>query len=228
MSSSLPFDYDSNPARWEAARRCRSCQLAGDVHQLVGARFSVERLSPVIDVGSGRGELQRHLSRSVAWIGIDRSVTELASAPRPVVRGDAIALPLRDESAGAVAALWMLYHLDEPLAAIRECFRVLRSGGLLAASATSRADSPELAHLLDRRPSPFEAEEAPALLGSCFPDVEVVRWDGPLVRLTTREAVHDYLVGRLADLSTAWEAAGTVPVPLDVMKRGRVVFARKR
>ncbi len=78
------------------------------------------------------------------------------------------------------------------------------------------------------RPSPFDAEEAPALLGSCFPDVEVVTWDGPLVRLTSREAVHDYLVGRLADPSTAWEAAGTVPVPLVVTKCGSLVFARKR
>jgi SAM-dependent methyltransferase len=125
-------------------------------------------------------------------------VTDLAIAPRPVVRGDAVALPLRDGSAGGVAALWMLYPLDEPLTAIRECFRVLRPRGLPAASATSRADSQELAHLLDRRPSPFDAEEAPALLGSWFPDVEVVTWDGPLVWLPSREAVHDYLVGRLA------------------------------
>lgn len=121
----------------------------------------------------------------------------------------------------------MLYHLEEPLLAIAECHRVLRRGGLFAASTPSRDDAPELARWEERGPTTFDAEEAPGIVGDVFGEVEGVRWDAPLIRLPTREAVRQYLLSRGASPDVAEEAAGWMEVPLEVTKRGVLVYARK-
>lgn len=149
-------------------------------------------------------------------------LSELRSgAPRPAVRSNALRLPFRASSFGAVAALWMLYHLDDPVDAIREAHRVLRPGGLFVACASRRDDSPELCP--PSTPSTFDAEEAGDVVGSVFPDVEVGAWDAPLLELTDRDEVRRYLMPHLGDA----DAADTVDVPLTVTKRGCLVWARK-
>jgi hypothetical protein len=57
--------------------------------------------------------------------------------------------------------------------------------------------------------------------------VEIERWDAPLLRLPTRAAVRDYLVGKGVDRHLAEAKADAVAVPLSVTKRGALVFARK-
>jgi hypothetical protein len=64
-------------------------------------------------------------------------------------------------------------------------------------------------------------------MGELFVDVEVERWDAPLLELPTREAVRDYLVGKGVVPERATSAAEAVDAPLSVTKRGALAFARK-
>ena len=215
----LPPDYDEDPGRWRV--HDPSWLLAGDVYPLVARRITEDELRPVLDVGGGTGALSRALPAGWPCIVLDSSRTQLADAPWPKVRADAVDLPVSSCSVGAVAMLWMLYHLSDPLAALAEARRVLRPGGLFAASAPSRFTDPELTD--GYPPSTFDAEEAQALVGSVFDAVEVVSWDAPLTRLEDRAAVAAYCRANLLPP----QAAQRVVPPVTITKRGCLVHARK-
>jgi SAM-dependent methyltransferase len=224
----IASDYDEDPGRFRTARSVLRRHGRGrDVHERVARRLLAEGLTPVLDVGCGEGELARHLPPG-GWIGLDRSAAMLAAAPRPAVHGDATALPFPDASQPAVALLYVLYHLPEPAAALAEARRVVRPGGLVAVAAPSRHDSPELAHALPAAPLTCDAELAPELVAASFEEVEVERWDAPLLELPDRTAVRDHLVGKGAGAARAAAAAAEVDVPLAVTKRGALVWGRAR
>ena len=226
-----PFDYDTDPERFRinslAAKRFG---LAGDVHEDVAGRFARERTDRVLDVGCGNGRLLGLLRDvGIAAVGLDASPAMLKGASGPRVFGDARTLPFPHDTFGGSAALYMLYHLDDPAQAIAECHRVLRPGGLFAACAPSRYDSPELESVLPGFgvPATFDSENAPEIVASVFPEIEIDAWDGPYVHLPDREALALYLQGRRLSPSVAEQASNAISTPLTLTKRGAIIYARK-
>jgi SAM-dependent methyltransferase len=225
----VPRDYDARPERYRLGMALARTHTRGDLYAEVATLLQRAPARLILDVGCGEGILTTAVTaagmRGARVVGLDASATMLRAHPGPKIRADAAALPFRNNVLDAVVAINVLYHLADPRGAIVESHRVLRPGGLFIAAAPSRADSPELAAVWRPPPSTFDAEDAPALVGSVFPDPQMRRWDAPLVTLPDPEAVRDYLIVRFVPPAEA--AAVTVPTPITVTKRGALVWARK-
>ena len=225
------FDYDTNPERFRATSLASSKYgLVGDVHEDIADRFAKEQVDRVLDVGCGQGKLIGLLrDRSIPTVGLDASPAMLKAASGPRVFADARMLPFRANTFGGAAALYMLYHLEDPVQAVAECHRVLSPGGLFAVCAPSMYDSPELQSVLPGFgvPSTFDSENAPEIVGSVFGEIEIDAWDGPYVHLPDREALALYLRGRRLSPAAAGRALDAIDTPLTLTKRGAIIFARK-
>lgn len=212
-SGVLPPDYDSDPERW------RSWQAPRDVHAMVAPELSGD----VLDAACGEGRLAPLCDRSVYWVGVDNSRTQLAANPhRPLVRADMRALPFPPGSFDAVVHLWCLYHLEDPRRAIREAARVLRPGGHYFAATAARNNDPEL--VPEGYPhSTFDAEEALAIVADVFPDAIPEYWDQRFYPINTHEELlaycrHNYIPTERAD---------SVALPLWLTKRGVLIRATR-
>jgi SAM-dependent methyltransferase len=120
----------------------------------------------VLDVACGPGNFSREFARAVGAdglvVGIDASETMLGRGVEEIhatgpdnlalVRGDATALPFRDDCFDGACCFAALHLFAEPFAALDEMTRVLKPGGRIAL--TDRADDlgPPPAH-----PAPAEA-----------------------------------------------------------------------
>ncbi|SES18026.1 Methyltransferase domain-containing protein [Lentzea xinjiangensis] len=229
--SAVPADYDTDPGRFEANALSTSLfSRDGDIHAGVAARIAARGCSLALDVGGGTGVLARLLlDRSVPAVVVDRA-HHVARAPGPAVRADALSLPFRANAFDAAAALWVLHHVTDPAAALTEISRVLRPGGVLVVSTSSRWNDPELAWALPRwgEPTSFDAEDAPGLLDPLFEVDELTVWNAPPMTLPNRAAVALFLRGRHVPERKAVDLAEHTQVPLVLTKRGLVVWARKR
>jgi SAM-dependent methyltransferase len=108
---------DHTPYRW----LCRA--VSGDARR-------------VLDLACGSGPVARELGtrRPAPWVvGIDISSAELALAPRPVVRSDALQLPFAARTFDVVTSSMGLMVVQPLASVLAEAARVLRPGGVLAA-----------------------------------------------------------------------------------------------
>jgi ubiquinone/menaquinone biosynthesis C-methylase UbiE len=92
----------------------------------------------ILDVGTGVGTLLPDLRAAFphAFIaGVDRSRGMLALAPAVFPRAvmDATQLAIPPASVDLVLLVFMLFHLESPLEAVREARRIVRSGGMAGA-----------------------------------------------------------------------------------------------
>lgn len=173
-------DFGTNPQDWYSWLEER-LPLVGDV----------------LEVGAGTGKLWTrvdHRQRRLRLTLTDFSpamCAQLRAVPDGrVVLCDAVDLPFPDASFDTVIANHMLYHLDDPAAALREFARVLRTGGRLAVAVNGRDHLEELDAIGSAigRPDPrralgmndFSAETGPAYLARDFTDIVVERYRSDL------------------------------------------------
>jgi demethylmenaquinone methyltransferase / 2-methoxy-6-polyprenyl-1,4-benzoquinol methylase len=108
------------------------------------------RLSPgatVLDLGCGTGDLCDVVAGAGYFpIGVDFSAGMLAAAHTraPLARADALTLPVPDASADGVVSGFALRNFVDLDGFLRECARVLRPGGRLAALETAEPAGPLL------------------------------------------------------------------------------------
>ncbi|MDD7940266.1 class I SAM-dependent methyltransferase [Actinomycetospora lutea] len=107
--------------------------------QLVGAAPHPLAGRRVLDAGAGTGLASTALRGAGARpVAVDRSPAMLArdAATRPPAAVGALeALPLRDDAVDDSVAAFVLNHVDDPAAALRELARVTRPGGAVLATA---------------------------------------------------------------------------------------------
>ncbi|MCZ7440605.1 class I SAM-dependent methyltransferase [Micromonospora sp. WMMC241] len=198
--------YGTNPQGWFAWLGER-LPLAGDV----------------LEVGAGTGELWRRVGRPET--GLRLTLTDFSPAMcdrlrevpgARVQRCDATHLPYADAAFDAVIANHMLYHLDDPDAALAEFARVLRPGGRLAVAVNGRdhlaeldalglvIDRPELAVGAHR--NDVTAETTPARVAAHLTDVTVERYPDELA-VPAVEPVLAYVASMIGPLTAAQESA---------------------
>jgi len=131
-------------------------------------------------------------------------------------------LPFADNSFAEVTHLWCLYHLEDPVAALLEARRMLRTGGRYYACTAARNNDPEI--MPDGyTATTFDAEEALAIVASVFPNARPERWDESFFPLQTRDEVRATAV----TTSSPRNAPKTVELPLWLTKRGVLIRAAK-
>jgi demethylmenaquinone methyltransferase/2-methoxy-6-polyprenyl-1,4-benzoquinol methylase len=124
--------FDRIAPRYELVNRVMTLGLdAGwrrravrELHLGVGAR--------VVDLGCGTGDLCRMLQRAgLRGVGVDMAAGMLAMAhtSAPLVRADALQLPLGDGSVDGAISGFALRNVVDIAACFREAARVIRPGG---------------------------------------------------------------------------------------------------
>jgi SAM-dependent methyltransferase len=131
VAALLPLTLqNSYRARYRAMRP--DWRSSGDqVEALVRGYLTQD--SRVLDLGCGRGGVVELFWRDVKLAaGLDPdspSLTQHRAQGMPILRGVGEHLPFAGESFDLVVCLWVLEHVKEPPAVLREVTRVLRPGG---------------------------------------------------------------------------------------------------
>lgn len=153
-------------------------------------RDRLPKTGTLLEIGAGMGELWRQPGHD--HDGLDLVLTDFSEAmcdqlrtlPGAAVKQcDAHHLPFDDDSFDAVVANHMLYHLDDPDAALREFARVLRPGGRTFIALNGEDHLPELFQVgaaigrtsTIKRQARIKVETAPTFLGKYFVDIRSER-----------------------------------------------------
>jgi demethylmenaquinone methyltransferase / 2-methoxy-6-polyprenyl-1,4-benzoquinol methylase len=123
--------------------------------------LALEPGSSVLDIACGTGDLCDELTAAgYRAVGVDFSAGMLAAAhtAAPLVRADGLTLPAPDEAVDGVVTGFALRNFVDLDRFFRECARVLRRGGRVAALETAEPASPIVRaghHLWFRKVVPF-------------------------------------------------------------------------
>lgn len=164
-------------------------------NELFGVNFTARALLglippgwTIVDAGCGTGnasELLAPHAREV--IAVDASATMLKAAKKRLtahenvsfVRGELHAIPLRAQSADAVACVLVMHHVDDPSLAASEFLRILRPGGVALVVDMLSHDREDYRRTMGHRHLGFsETEAASMLTGAGFERVRVAALPG--------------------------------------------------
>lgn len=172
-----------------------------------------------LEVGAGTGRLWTYLDHVARGLNLTLAdfspamCAQLLAIPgASVVRCDAANLPFGDAGFDTVVANHMLYHLDDPVAALHEFARVLRPGGQVAIAVNGAGHLAELDAIGpaigrsdlagDAGTNDFTAETGPAQVARHFSAVTVRRYPCDL-DVPVAEPVLAYVASRTDEPLTA-------------------------
>lgn len=100
----------------------------------------------VADIGTGAGTLLPHLRQAAPHaviVGVDRSSGMIALAPQgfPLAVADVLCLPLPTGAFDVAVLAFMLFHVPEPVVALREVRRILAPDGVVGLTTWGPAPS---------------------------------------------------------------------------------------
>lgn len=114
--------------------------------KLFRSRFDASRFDTILDVGSGAGQIIRHLLATTTTsriVGFDlsaemlRRAQERLKSDRPIfVAANMVSVPFKDASFDCVTCGYALEHLPDPTPGLAEFARVLKPGGTVLLVAT--------------------------------------------------------------------------------------------
>jgi SAM-dependent methyltransferase len=216
-----------------AARKSIYADITGpDARELVFQAVAEVRLTSVLEVGCGEGELAQRMTVELDGIvvAIDQSerMVELARARGVDTRvGDVQELPFDDASFDVVVAAWMLYHVPDLDRGLAELERVLRPGGRLVAATNASDHLQEMLDFagVDDWDFSFCAESGAEVLGRHFRSVELRDASGT-VTLHDADQIRRYL-GSSIRLGRWANQVPQLDEPLVVRRRPVVFVAAK-
>ena len=140
--------YDTSAKAWSHGPEQIFAAMAD---ALVGRSPVALSGAAALDVGTGSGAVTQALVRGGAAVtALDDSLAMLRLARDFADRGAAVAdvraLPLRTGAVDVVCAGFVLNHLDDPAAALREMARTVRPGGAVLASTWARGEEHPVKH----------------------------------------------------------------------------------
>ena len=137
--------FDRIAPRYELVNRVMTLGLDAGWRRRAVRELHLEPGARVVDVGCGTGDLCRVLGRAgLRAVGVDMAAGMLARAhtSAPLVRADALQLPLADASVDGAISGFALRNVVDIAACFREAARVIRPGGRVVFLEVSEPPSP--------------------------------------------------------------------------------------
>jgi demethylmenaquinone methyltransferase / 2-methoxy-6-polyprenyl-1,4-benzoquinol methylase len=143
--------FDRIAPRYELVNRVMTLGLDAGWRRRAVRELQLDPGAQVVDLGCGTGDLCRVLGRAgLRAVGLDMAAGMLARAhtAAPLVRADALQLPLRDASVDGAVSGFALRNVVDMAACFGEAARVIRPGGRAVFLEVSEPPNPlvRLAH----------------------------------------------------------------------------------